>query len=147
MHRLAALRRLSSHATNRVKFGDRKPAVLLLGVLAVYLLFAARQWPPTNQRASADVAEPVAIALQPAGFGNVVGLSSGGNFVRDLSPTPSEYGPPQWSPNGNFLAFIDANGGSPLLRVVTVDGEPIAAVPAAGGDEQFSWSPDSTAIV
>ncbi len=70
-------------------------------------------------------------------------VSSDGSQLRDLAPGDDYVAQPEWSPDGKLIAYIGETG---RVRLISPDGEAVAAPRALTVGSGLSWSPDSTRL-
>ena len=68
-------------------------------------------------------------------------------LLYESQKTSSEHSP-VWSPDGDYLAFLEDVDGQQTLRVLDVKAEKLLDISLVDGDKRaISWSPDSKALV
>ncbi len=100
---------------------------------------------PDGSRAVVEVSHPSFDA--DANVGQLWEVPLDGSRVRRVTRGSSDSSP-QFSPNGDLLAYLRSEAGPPQLVVVDArGGEPLALTDQKLGVSEFVWSPDSSRIV
>ena len=75
-------------------------------------------------------------------------IEFGSDTPKQMTEDTGNKSLPQWSPNGQYIAFLATDGRYSEIRVVTAEGEAVLAfsTQSLGSIDSFAWSPDGMQI-